>query len=133
MTSLFFPYTTLATLIVLAAYFWIIVQVPQARSKYGVELPAISGHPDFDRIQRAHMNTLEWIVILLPLMWLFAVLVGDLYAGILGVIWGIARIFYARGYAKDGASRLKPFFVTQAVLATLFLGSLGTLIYKWVM
>ncbi len=133
MISLLYPYTMLATLIVIAVYFWIVLQIPKARAKYGVDLPAMSGHPDFDRVQRTHQNTLEWIVVLLPLMWLFAILVHDLAAGILGMIWGVARIFYARGYAKEKDKRLPPFFVTQIVQAVLFFGSLGTLIYKWVM
>ena len=56
----------------------------EARGKFGVKLPAISGHPDFERVFRAQMNTLEWMPIFLPSLWLFAIYIGDRIAAALG-------------------------------------------------
>jgi len=37
----------------------------------------MAGHPDFDRVFRVQMNTLEWMPIFLPVLWLFALYVSD--------------------------------------------------------
>ena len=72
----------------------------RARGKFGVKLPAISGNPDFERVFRAQMNTLEWLPIFLPSLWLFAIYIGDGIAAALGLIWAAGRILYVLGYAK---------------------------------
>ena len=40
----------------------------------------MSGHPDFERAFRIQMNTLEWMPIFLPALWLFAIYIGDAIA-----------------------------------------------------
>ena len=62
--------------------------------------PPITGNPDFERVFRVQMNTLEWMPIFLPLLWLFAFYVSDIGAAVLGAIWISGRIFYMVGYAK---------------------------------
>ena len=44
-------------------------QVGQARGKYGVNAPAVTGHEGFERIYRVQMNTLELLVPMLPAMY----------------------------------------------------------------
>ena len=51
------------------------------------------------------MNTLEWMPIFLPLLWLFAYYVNDIGAAVLGVVWCGGRIVYMIGYSKAAASR----------------------------
>ena len=36
----------------------------------GIDAPAMTGHPEFERAVRAHANTLEWLPIFLPSLWL---------------------------------------------------------------
>ena len=72
----------------------------RARGKFGVKLPAISGNPDFERVFRVQMNTLEWMPIFLPSLWLFAIYIGDGIAAGLGLVWVIGRILYVIGYAR---------------------------------
>ena len=72
-----YHFTALATLLALLVYFYSSILVSRARGKFGVKLPAISGNPDFERVFRAHMNTLEWLPIFLPALWLFAIYIGD--------------------------------------------------------
>ena len=62
--------TALVTCLVILMYFVFSFRVGKARGTYGITAPAISGHPDFERVFRVHMNTLEWMPIFLPALWL---------------------------------------------------------------
>ena len=87
-------------------------KVGMARGKYGIQAPAVTGHPDFERIYRVQMNTLEQLVFFIPALWLFAVHVGHAQAlGVLGVIWLAGRILYARAYYRDAAKRSAGFIM----------------------
>ena len=65
--------TALVTLLAIAFYFFTAINVSRSRTKTGVKVPAMSGHPDFERAFRIQMNTLEWMPIFLPALWLFAI------------------------------------------------------------
>jgi glutathione S-transferase len=54
-------YTAMATLLAVAFYFFIATRVAAARGKFGVKQPATTGDPNFERVFRAHINTLEWM------------------------------------------------------------------------
>ena len=81
--------TALVTLLAILVYFYSSVLVSRARGTFGVKLPAISGNPDFERVFRAQMNTLEWLPIFLPSLWLFAIYVSDGIAAAIGLVWVI--------------------------------------------
>src|SRR4051812_34395709 len=95
MTSLFafagiskmYHFTALVTCLAIAFYFFLSTRVAAARIKSGVKAPAITGDPDFERVFRVHMNTLEWMPIFLPSLWLFAVYISDPVAAVLGLVW----------------------------------------------
>jgi glutathione S-transferase len=127
-----YHFTALVTLLAILVYFYSSVLVARARGKFGVELPAISGNPDFERVFRAQMNTLEWLPIFLPSLWLFAIYVSDGIAAAIGLVWVIGRILYIFGYAKSVPQRT-PGFATQA-LATiaLWLGAFGAIVWRLV-
>ena len=127
-----YHFTALVTLLAILVYFYSSVLVARARGKFGVELPAISGNPDFERVFRAQMNTLEWLPIFLPSLWLFAIYVSDGIAAAIGLVWVIGRILYIFGYAKSVPQRT-PGFATQA-LATiaLWLGAFGAIVWRMV-
>ena len=63
---------------------------------------------------RAQMNTLEWLPIFLPSLWLFAIYIGDGTAALLGLVWVIGRILYIVGYAQATAKRGPGFYVAGA-------------------
>ncbi|OYU14241.1 MAG: MAPEG domain-containing protein [Alphaproteobacteria bacterium PA4] len=108
-----FPLTTLAILLALIVYFALGSVVGMARAKYNVPAPAPSGHPEFDKRNRVHMNTLEQIVIFVPAMMLAAPVLGDMIAAGLGLLWSVGRIVYARGYYADPAKRGPGFGLTM--------------------
>ncbi len=70
-------YTAIVTCLAVAFCFFTSTQVARARGRLGVKLPAITGNPEFERIFRVQMNTLEWMPIFLPSLWLFAIYFGD--------------------------------------------------------
>ena len=100
-----FHLTALVTCLAILMYFLISFQVGKARATYGVKAPAISGNPDFERIFRVQMNTLEWMPIFLPALWLFAIYISDAIAAALGVVWIVGRILYMIGYTKAANKR----------------------------
>src|SRR6187397_2187650 len=125
-----YHFTALVTCLAIAFYFFLSVRVSKARATFGVKLPAISGHPDFERVFRAQMNTLEWLPIFLPSLWLFAIYIGDGIAAGIGLVWVIGRILYVLGYARAVKDR-GPGFAIQALAAiALWVGAIGAIVWR---
>lgn len=122
--------TALVTLAAVAFYFAMGLRVAKARITFGVKAPATTGHPDFERIYRVQMNTLEWMPIFLPSLWLFAIYVGDLYAAGLGAIWIAGRILYWNGYRQAADKRGTGFAIQATACFALWLGALGAILWK---
>lgn len=117
-------YTSLVSLIAVGLYFSFALRVAMAHAKYGVKLPATSGQPDFERVFRIHMNTLEWLPTFLIPLWLSAFYLSDVGAAALGLLWIIGRILYAVGYGKAVERRLPGFFIQATACILLFVGGL---------
>jgi glutathione S-transferase len=117
-------FTAVVTLLAVILYFWIGFQVGQARVKFGVKAPATTGHPDFERVFRVQMNTLEWMPIFLPAMWLAAIYVSDIGAAVLGVVWITGRALYMQGYRQAAQKRETGFFVQAIAAGLLWLAAL---------
>jgi glutathione S-transferase len=123
-------YTALVTVLTVLLYSYTVLLVARARPKFKVPAPAMSGHPEFDRIFRVQMNTLEWMPIFLPSLWLFAVYISDGVAAAIGLVWIAGRILYLTGYSKAAAKR-GPGFAIQATAATvLWVGALGAIVWR---
>ena len=113
-------------------YFYSSIQVSRARGKFGVKLPAISGNPDFERVFRAQMNTLEWMPIFLPSLWLFAIYISDGIAAALGLVW-IDRPHSLHARLCQGGQDRGPGFAIQALAAiALWVGALGAIVWRMV-
>lgn len=100
------------------------MRVAAARGKYGVPAPAISGNRDFERVFRVQANTLEWMPIFLPLLWLFAAYVSDIGAALLGLVWIGGRILYMVRYSKAADMRGPGFGIQMSVSGALLIGAL---------
>ena len=127
-----YHFTALATLLAILVYFYSSILVSRARGKFGVKLPAISGNPDFERVFRAQMNTLEWLPIFLPSLWLFAIYIGDGIAGVLGAVWVIGRVLYVLGYAQAVAKRAPGFAIQAVATIALWIGASGAIVWRLV-
>src|SRR5215469_15921011 len=75
-------------------------RVGWARGKYKIEAPALVGDPDFERACRTHMNTVESLVLFLPALWVASIFYGGQVPFWIGLLWIVARIIYAVGYAQ---------------------------------
>jgi glutathione S-transferase len=121
-------YTALVTLLAIALYFYTGLAVAKARQKFGVVVPATSGHTDFERVFRVQQNTLEWMPIFLPLLWLFAITVSDWGAAVLGLVWLVGRLLYIRGYSEAAEKRHHGFFIQMGASGVLFIGALAGIV-----
>lgn len=63
-------YVILVTVLASIQFTFFGALVAIARGKLGVAAPAMSGPPEFDRLVRVHLNTLERLVLFVPLMWM---------------------------------------------------------------
>ncbi len=121
-------YTALVTLLAILFYFYTGTRVPLARRKFGLTAPAITGPPEFERVFRVQLNTLEWMPIFLPLLWLFAYYINDIGAAALGVAWIAARVWYMVGYTQAAEKRGPGFGLQALVCAVLLVGALAGII-----
>ncbi|HKO73069.1 MAG TPA: MAPEG family protein [Bradyrhizobium sp.] len=118
-----FHFTALVTCFSIALYFFTSLRVSKARAAFGIKPPAISGDPGFERVFRVQMNTLEWIPIFLPSIWLFAIYVSDLVAGLIGLVWIAGRILYMTGYSQAPEKRRRGFGIQATAAIALWVGA----------
>ena len=123
-----YHFTALVTCLAILLYFLTGIQVSRARVAFGIKVPAISGNPDFERVFRVQMNTLEWMPIFLPSLWLFALYINDALAAALGLVWIAGRVLYMTGYSQAAAKRGLGFGIQATAAILLWLGALGTII-----
>ena len=125
-----FHFTALVTCLAILFYFMTSVEVARARAKFGIKAPAISGNPDFERVFRVQMNTLEWLPIFLPALWLFAIYISDAVAAVLGLVWIAGRILYMTGYSKAANKRGSGFGIQAGAAILLWLGAIGAIAWR---
>jgi uncharacterized membrane protein YecN with MAPEG domain len=121
-------YVYLVTMLMLVEYLVIGYLVSRARSRYKVKAPAVTGHEAFERHFRVQQNTIEQLIVVLPSMWIFGFTLNPLWAALLGLVFVVARAFYAYGYIKTGGGRHHGFmFGLYATIALLVGGAVGAL------
>jgi glutathione S-transferase len=125
-----FHFTTLVTCLAILFYVFTGIQVAKARVALGIKAPAMSGNPDFERVFRVQMNTLEWMPIFLPSLWLVAIYVSDAIAAALGLVWIAGRILYMTGYSQAADKRGRGFAIQAAAAILLWLGALGAIVWR---
>ena len=78
------------------------------------------------------MNTLEWLPIFLPALWLFAIYISDWVAAALGLAWIAGRILYMVGYSKAAARRGRGFAIQTSAAVVLWLGATAAIVWRLV-
>lgn len=109
----------IVTVLALVQYIYFGVQVGSVRGKTGIKAPAMSGDPLFERTNRVHQNTLEQLVALIPVMWIFAHYVNPLWAAGFGVIYIVGRFIFSAAYIKDPANRSLGFMMSMLPIAVM--------------
>lgn len=110
---------TILTVLLLIGVIW---NVGRARGRHKIHAPATHGPVEFERVYRVQMNTFEAALMFLPSMWLFGHYGNPMWAGILGIVWLVARVWYAAAYGA-GRSRAIPFGLGGLVTVALALGA----------
>ncbi len=112
------------TLLMLLIYIWTGLLVGKARRALNVKAPATEGPDDFNRVYRAHVNTLEQLVLALPAFWIFNLFQAARWAALLMGIWCVGRVIYVLSYAKAAEKRGPGFGITYLPTFVAILGSL---------
>jgi glutathione S-transferase len=114
----------LMTLLMLLVYMWAGILVGKARSTYGVKAPATEGPDAFNRVYRAHVNTLEQLAVALPAFWVFNLFQAARWAALLMAIWCVGRVIYVLTYARSAEKRGLGFMISYIPTAAAILGGL---------
>lgn len=121
-------FPALVAALALALYVGVFVAVGRARLRYGIEAPAVTGAPEFERIFRVQQNTLEQLVWFIPTLWLFALFGSPTWAGLLGLVWVAARLHYAVSYSRDPEKRGPGFVIAFASAGIMLVAALIAII-----
>jgi glutathione S-transferase len=113
----------LVTVLALFVYLWTALNVAGNRRRHGIAPPAMTGAPEVERALRVQANTLEWLALFLPGLWLFALYWSDAVAAGLGIVWIVGRLLYGLGYMKDAKSRYPGFGIQGAATLILLVGA----------
>ncbi len=116
----------LVTAVAIAQYIWFGVLVGQARGRYGVHAPAVTGHETFERYYRVQMNTLELLVPMVPAMYLAARYWSPVWVAATGAVYIVGRFVYLRAYVSDPKTRTLGYalsaFPLLGLLAAVIIG-----------
>ena len=114
-------YTALITVLAVLITFFFSARVGKFRGQ-GVPAPATTGTPEFERAFRVHYNTIEQLVLFIPLLWLATGVIGDVWAAAIGAVWIIGRLLYSSQYIA-GTNRVTGMFMTIIPTGILMLVS----------
>ncbi len=104
----------IVTVLALLQYLFFGIQVGVARQRCGVSAPSAgAGNHEFECVNRIHQNTLEQLVFLLPVLWIFADSVNPLWAAGFGVVYLVGRFIYRGAYLKDPKGRSLGFMMSS--------------------
>ena len=123
--------TAIITILALGQFILFSVQVGSMRGKHGVKAPAITGHPEFERMFRVQQNTMEQLVAFIPALWIFAYFVNPLWGAGMGLVFIIGRFIYRSSYLKDPNARGMGFTITFVPTAVMLGWSLIVAIMKY--
>ncbi len=126
--------TAAVTLLAALICLWTAILVARARRRNKLPPPAMSGAAEVERALRVQGNTVEQVVVFLPLLWVAALyfhMVGWLVS-IIGLVWCIGRVIFALGYMAGADKRHIGFNITVfSSIALAILGVIG-LVQAWI-
>lgn len=112
----FVALATLLALIQVMAFQW---RVGKGRNQFNVAAPATTGPETWERYNRVHLNTIENLIMLLPLMWICAWFFSPAAAATLGLAFVFARAWYSRLYLAEPSRRGPAVWLTGICLYLL--------------
>jgi glutathione S-transferase len=112
-------YVTLIAMLALVQYLFFGMMVGRARGMAGIQAPQVTGDPEFERVFRAHYNTLEQLVVFVPALFAGGYYGSELAAVAAGVVYLVGRTLYFRAYVRDPGARGPGMLLTFAANAVL--------------
>ena len=116
-------YVHIVALLAILQFIMFSIFVGQARGKYGIKAPAMTGNEHFERAARVQMNTLEQMVCFLPALLIAAAYWSPVYVAAVGVVYLVGRTIYRQAYVADPQKRGPGFLLT--FLPTVLLALAG--------
>lgn len=98
-------YVNLIVFLALLEYVVFSGVVGASRAKLGVPAPATSGNPQWERLHRIQINTLEQLIVFIPAIYGFAHYVSSTWAAPIGAIFVVGRVVYFFGYRAAAEKR----------------------------
>lgn len=105
--------------------------VGKARRMHKIFPPAMGGHPEVERALRVQGNTVEQVVIFLPLLWVATLYFHGWIPAALGVVWCVGRVLYAIGYMKEADKRGPGFGIAALASLALLVLSIWGVVVSW--
>lgn len=118
-------YVHLVALLAIVQFIVFSILVGQARGKYGIAAPAMTGNEHFERAVRVQMNTLEQLICFLPALLIAAVYWSPVYVAAVGVVYLVGRTIYRQAYVADPQKRGLGFLLTFLPTVLLALAGLA--------
>lgn len=118
-------YVHIVALLAVVQFIAFCILVGQARGKYGIKAPAMTGNEYFERAVRVQMNTLEQLVCFLPALLIASVYWPQTYVAAAGVVYLVGRTLYRQAYVNDPAKRGLGFLLTFLPTCLLVLAGLA--------
>lgn len=112
-------FTALVTVLALILTLFFGARVGGMRGKKNIKAPAVEGDELFERAFRVHYNTLENLVVFIPLLWLATGVIGDIWSAAVGALWLVGRVLYSSAYLKDPATRGPGMIITFLPMVAL--------------
>jgi glutathione S-transferase len=131
--------TALITILALIFYIWTGLSVAGARGKHSVKAPVMTGPLEFECAVRVQANTLEWLIVFIPALWLatvyFSPSMSIVYLSwlpaVLGVLWIMGRIIYKVGYMAAPERREVGFVMSTLSAIALIICALIGIFLTW--
>ena len=117
-------YVDIVAMLALFQYLAFGGMVGQARTKYGVKAPSVTGPEQFERIYRVQMNTLKLLVAFLPALYVAGRYWPSGYIAAIGAIYLIGRLLYWRAYVTEPSRRSLGFTASIGPVFVLVLAAL---------
>ena len=121
-------WVNLVIVLALFEYFAFSALVGRARGKYGVKAPATSGNEMFERYFRVHYNTLELLIMFVPVLWIAASYWNPAWMAAIGAVYLVGRVLYLQGYVRDPKARDVGFGLSIMPIGVLALAALGCVV-----
>jgi glutathione S-transferase len=121
------------TILAVLFYFYTSLAVGRMRGKHAIKAPAVTGNPEFECAYRVQMNTLEHMVIFLPLLWIATIYFHSIgwLAPLFGLVWIVGRVLYMTGYMVEPGKRSMGFLIAGIALVALLILSVIGVVNAW--